>query len=296
MTKKNKSVFKAIVAVLVSLFCFSAIVALFRGNPQTETQKDSATGDVTIDVNGVYEIAVSNTSSTELGEENEKIVFTGSTDGATIRAIGNGNGVIKAATGGELVFKNLVIEDKTTDTNTVLYVTYLRFGGQLRFENCTFTDSIYLMNDANATFENCTFRSTRASCYSVWLADGSASFEKCTFTGYRGFKTHEFTYGKVEDGDVENVTINNCTFLELTEKVGVVLGKFETNPTNTVIRITNSEFINCQSWDATGSIEGVDGIYESDTFTSEFDFVQENNTVRSTEDNETESVVWTGYY
>ena len=275
---KKKSVFKTIVAVLVSLFCLSAIVALFRGKVQTETE--SSTDDVTIDVNGVYEIAVSNTSTTELSAENEKIVFTGNTDGATIRAIGNGGGTIKAATGGELVFKNLVIEDETTDTSSVLYATYLRFGGQLRFENCTFTDSIYLMNDANATFENCTFRSTRASCYSVWLADGSASFEKCTFTGYRGFKTHEFTYGNsASDGDVENVTINNCTFLGLTEKVGVVLGKFETNPTNTVIRVTNSKFINCQAWDKSGSLSGVDGFYETDMALNEFNFIQSNNVV-----------------
>ena len=239
------------------------------------TTIDSPTDDVKVDVYGVYKIAVANASATELGAENGKIVFVGNTDSATIRAIGNGNGVIKAATGGELVFKNLVIEDETTDTNTVLYATYLRFGGQLRFENCTFTDSIYLQTDANATFENCTFRSVRENCYSVWLSDGSASFENCTFTGYRGFKTNEFS-----NCDVENVTINNCTFLGLTEKVGLAFGKFETNPTNTVIRVTNSRFINCQAWDKEGSYSGVDGFYETDMDLREINFIQSNNVIQ----------------
>ena len=267
--------------LFVALDVFLVGWVLFKDNkadvdiPSNDSSMiESVTDDVNIDVYGVYKIAVANGSVTELSGENGKIVFTGHTANATIQAMGSGNGVIKAATGGELVFKNLIIEDKTTDTNTVLYATYLRFGGQLRFENCTFTDSIYLQTDANATFENCTFQSVRENCYSVWLADGSANFENCTFTGYRGFKTNEFA-----NCDVENVTINNCTFLGLTEKAGLAFGKFETNPTNTVIRVTNSTFINCQVWDKEGSFSGVDGFYETDMDLREFNFIHSNNVI-----------------
>ena len=296
MTKK-KSVFKAIVAVLVSLFCLSAIVALFRGNPQTETKTEAktineacegASGTFYLELSGEKELTVSEEEkNTYLGGEKTRSITI---EGGTINVTGGETGVIEAANAGTLAFKNVTIKDKTENSQRVAYCNYIRFGGDLRFENCTI-DSIYLKNGAQAEFINCTFVSSTSQWYSVWVADGSAQFENCKFTGYRGIKINEF-----EKEDVLDVSLNGCTFENISEKPGVVIGKFLVDPLNGAISVINNKFINCQPWDTKGSVEGVDGIYESDVLTSEIDFTQENNTVEYTETDQEESVLWSGFY
>ena len=299
MTKK-KSAFKAIVAVLVSLFCVSAIVALFRGDSQTEKPEqsqteaktineacESASGAFYLKLSGEKELKVSEEAITYLGGENVEIITF---DGGTINVTGYELGVIEAANAGTLTFKNLTLKDKTANDQRVAYCNYIRLGGKLRFENCTL-DSIYLKNDAQAEFINCTFISSTSQWYSAWVADGSAQFENCTFKGYRAIKVNEF-----EKEDVLNVSINGCTFENILEKPGIAIGKFLTDSTNGAISIMNNKFINCQPWDTKGSVEGVDGIYESDVLTSEIDFTQENNTVEHMENDEEESDFWSGFY
>mgnify|MGYP002509475132 CR=1 FL=1 len=287
MTKK-KNVFKIIGLVLVSLFCFGACVSVFRGKSQTQPQQqtqteaktvneacESASGAFSLKLRGEKELIVSEEEKNTYlgGEKTESITITG----GTINVTGGELAVIEAANAGTLTFKSVTIKDKTENSQRVAYCNYIRFSGKLRFENCTI-DSIYLKNGAQAEFINCTFISSTSQWYSVWVADGSAQFKNCKFTGYRGLKINEF-----EKEDVLNVSINGCTFDNLSEKPGVVIGKFLVDPLNGVITITNNRFINCQPWDNVGSIEGVDGIYESDILTSELNFTQENNVLEFTE-------------
>lgn len=295
----KKSVFKTIVAVLVSLFCFSAVVSLFRGNPQmeTETKTEAKTiNEACESASGTFRLKLSGEKDLEVSEE-EKFTYLGgekteaiTIEGGTINVTGGELAVIEAANGGALRFKNVTIKDKTENSQRVAYCNYIRFGGKLRFENCTI-DSIYLKNGAQAEFINCTFVSSTSQWYSVWVADGSSQFENCKFTGYRAIKINEF-----EKEDVLDVSINGCTFENIGEKPGVVIGKFLVDPLNGVITITNNRFIDCQPWDTKGSVEGVDGIYESDVLTSEIKFTQENNAVEYTETDEEETVIWSGFY
>ena len=228
---------------------------------------------------------VSEEDSTYLGgNETESITL----EGGTINVTGDELGVIEAANGGALTFKNVAIKDKTENGQRVAYCNYIRFGGKLRFEGCTI-DSIYLKNDAQAVFIDCTFVSSNSQWYSVWVADGSASFENCKFTGYRAIKINEF-----EKEDVLDVSINDCIFENISEKPGVVIGKFLTDSTNSAISITNNQFINCQHWDISGSAEGIDGIYESDIATSDIQFFQEANTVEYT--GTVGYLTWSYYY
>ena len=278
MTKK-KSVFKAIVAVLVSLFCLRAIASLFRGEKQTvagtvNEQVENASGAFYLKLNDETELQVSEESEkTLLGSEKTETLTI---DGGTINITGAELGVIEAANDGMLVFKNTTIKDKTENKQSAAYKNYIRFGGKLHFENCTI-ESVYLKNDAQAEFVNCTFISTVPRWYSAWVADGSALFENCKFTGYRGIKINEF-----KNEDVLNVSINGCTFENISEKVGIAIGKFLTEPLNGVISVKKNRFIDCQQWDAIGSIEGIDGMYEADTYTSELEFIQEENVVEYT--------------
>ena len=277
MTKK-KSLFKTIVAVLVSLFFVSAIASLFRGEKQTvagtvNAQVENASGAFYLKLNGETELQVSEEERTFLGS---KKLGALTLENGIINVTGAELGVIEAANGGTLTFKNLTIKDKTENKQNAAYNNYMRFGGKLRFENCTI-ESVYLKNDAQAEFIGCTFISIVPRWYSVWVADGSARFENCEFTGYRGIKINEF-----ENEDVLNVNISGCTFENISEKVGIAIGKFLTEPLNGVISVKKNRFIDCQQWDVIGSIEGVDGIYEADTYTSELEFIQEENVVEYT--------------
>ncbi len=295
----KKNTVKIISAVLVSLVCFGAITALLRGRSDTPTPTpeqpqveiktvnedcESASGSFNLKWSGEKELKVSEDDITYLGSENlENLTL----ENGTINVTGDELGVIEAANGGVLTFKNVIIKDTTENDQRVAYCNYIRFGGKLRFENCTI-DSIYLKNDTQAEFLNCTFLSSTSQWYSVWVADGAAQFEGCRFTGYRGIKINEF-----EKEDVLDVSINGCTFEKITEKPGVVIGKFLTDPSNGAISITNNTFLNCREWDVDGCAEGIDGLYESDVLTSEINFTQENNNV---EYDSNGFVVWSGCY
>lgn len=278
---KQKSVFKTIVVVLLLLFFVSAVASMFRGRTQTvagtvNEQVESASGAFYLKLNGENELQVSEEDAiTELGGEK---TGTLTLDGGIIHVTGSNYGTIAANNGGTLVFKNTTIKDKTENNESAAFDNYIRFGGKLRFENCTL-DSIYLKNDAQAEFVGCTFVSSMPRWYSVWVADGSASFDNCKFTGNRGLKINEFAERK---DDVERVQVKNCVFEKLTEKVGIAIGTFTVNPQNTVVSVRNCRFVDNQFWDILGSIEGVDGMYEADMPTSEFIFENESNAVEWT--------------
>lgn len=195
-------------------------------------------------------------------------------NGKTVKITGAVKGAIKAAEGGTLTFQNVKFVDDTTGG---VYSDYLGFGGNLRFENCTFTDNIYLLDDANASFKSCKIKITAEQRYSVWIADGSASFTSCTFEGTRAIKIHE-----KDTDDVVEVSVDKCLFNKLSEKPGVVIGEITANPKETTVSVTNSKFIDCYAWDKVGSIEGIDGCYETDTKTETFNFELKNNTVQFT--------------
>lgn len=295
----KKNTVKIISAVLVSLVCFGAITSLLRGRSETQTptpeqpqveiktineECEGASGAFHLKWSGEKELNVSEEDITYLGSETVESITL---EGGTINVTGDELGVIQAENGGTLTFKDVKIKDTTANDQRVAYCNYIRFGGKLRFENCTI-DSIYLKNDAQAEFIDCTFISSNEQWYSVWIADGSAQFEGCIFNGYRGIKIDE-----IAKEDVLDVSINGCIFERITEKPGVVIGKLLGNAANTTISITNNRFVNCREWDLVGSAEGIDGIYESDILTSEINFVLENNHV---EYDSTGFVDWSGCY
>lgn len=242
----------------------------------TESTKDlklSMTANVTLSMNesgATYLSTVSTPNVTVNG------------NGKTLKITGAVKGAIKAVDGGTLTFQNVNFTDDTTGG---VYADYLGFGGKLAFENCTFTSSIYLFEDANATFKNCNVKITEEKRYGIWIADGSASFTSCTFSGTRGLKIHEWEADedeKKEADDVVSVSVDKCTFNKLSEKPGVVIGDIINDAEETTISVKNSRFIDCFAWDKVGSIAGVDGCFETDTETDKFNFLLQNNTVQFT--------------
>lgn len=292
-------VLKIIGCVFLALIIFASCLTLFRrcgtedkdttNNPIVETPStdeeptdepeakqtlnarlENAIYKYVVVVTGENDLMISEDGHTNLGKEGAEITVDGGLNGATITAKGNGKGPISSING-TLTFKNITFKDETPYDGGY-FKDYLSFGGELNFEDCSFEYPISLRADAVATFKGCKFKSPLSRHYSVWVSEGSASFEGCTFKGYRGLKIHEFT-----GADVKTVTVNNCIFDNLSEKVGVVIGSFSVAPST--VSIKNSTFENCQPWDKDGSIEGVNGFYETDMYTSEFSFVTENNTV-----------------
>ena len=86
-------------------------------------------------------------------------------------------------------------------------------------------------------------------------------------------KIHEFAeYVQ----DVKAVTITNCTFKHLKEKVGIAIGSVDTP---TVITVMDSTFNQNTHWDSIGSLIGVDSFYECDTPLENFTFIETGNTV-----------------
>ena len=208
---------------------------------------------------------------TVLGVEGmSNIVIDGKGTGS-ITAVGAKKSVVTAALGCKLTFKNLTINDNTNPEEGVnVYNDYLWLGGELRFENCIFTDSIYLKEASKVTFVDCEFNSTAENYYSVWIGSGETEFERCKFKGYRGIKIHEFD----ETEDVKAVRVENCLFDNLSAKPGLAIG---TVNESTEIRIVNNTFDGCAAWDTEGSLVGVDGIYECDTPRFEFTFEERGN-------------------
>lgn len=234
-----------------------------------------ATGVQTIIIKGENTIEIADKGYTILGTETVESITIIGEEGATIRATGKGAGRIQANGNGTLIIKNVKIIDDTTHTGNT-YHDYLNFGGKVVFENCTFTHSIYLKTQS-ASLTNCVFTSAYPKYYSVWCSNGNVRFDTCLFMGYRALKIHEF-----ENDDVLRVEVDGCTFNNIAEKPGVVIGKFPNNPKETTVSVKNSIFLSNYAWDGAGCKEGVHGYYESDNPTSEFVFINENNTVNYT--------------
>ena len=209
----------------------------------------------------------------------EVLVING--NGRKFTATGAGVGPIRMANGGKLVFNNVVIVDKSVSYNEGAWeLGYLEFAGELEFNNCEFKNAVMMCggtpnNDtaANATFTGCKFNSGDANQYDVWVSGNKAYFNNCDVNGFRGIKLHE-AYGS----EVEEVVIDNCRFNSLAKKPGVALGDLNAE---TKVEIKNSTFTNCQAGD-----QGL-YIYESDTDVATFNFVEQNNVVVVTVDNET---------
>lgn len=252
------------------------------GNSATIEAKAETLNEMLAIVKGDYKFSITEDvaltveeKATVLGMDGMKNVTIDGEGKGSITAQGAKKSAIAPVEGGTLTFKNLTVNDKTDEVAGVnVYYDYLWLGGELRFENCTFTDSIYLKDTTKATFVNCTFKSIKDNYYSVWIGNGEASFERCTFTGYRGMKIHEFN----ESEDVQTVTVNKCLFDNLSEKPGMAIGKVDAA---TTVSITSSTFYNCAAWDTVGSLVGVDGIYECDTALETFAFEEKGNTVIS---------------
>ncbi len=218
---------------------------------------------------GVGDIAPSHANNITLlgyGAENTYLVF----DGSGVSAVANANG--------SLTFKDMTIIDNSVSyAESAWEFTYLEFGGDLYFENVTFTSGIMLEADSNATFKNCTFITEEDSVYAAWVSDGSASFENCTFKGTRGLKLEE-KYGT----DVTEVTVDGCTFELISKKPGIAIGSGNEGSAgfDAKVVIKNSTFYGCQAGDALDDAsKGVPYMYETDTLVSAFDFVEENNEI-----------------
>ena len=192
------------------------------------------------------------------------ITLQGIGENPTFTAIGQGVGPV-GIDGGTVYFKDLTIVDQSVSyAESSWEFGYLEFRGNTVFENCDIVNAV-MMEGESATFTNCTLNSGSSNEYAVWVSDGTATFEGCTFTGARGLKVHE-AYGS----EVVSVSVNNSKFLELSKKPGVALGDLNTE---TSISFTNNQFIGTQPGDQ-GNYK-----YESDTDTSTFAFVDENNIV-----------------
>ena len=239
---------------------------------------ENATGEITVNVKAFAELKTNMQAQVYLGGENTtKITINGGTEGATLRITGYGVSALCANSEGELVFKNITIEDNTNQqSGWNNWAT--EFGGKIRFENCTFKQEVLLRHDAKATFTDCTFTSTDSSRYAFWLQDGSATLTNCEISGYRGIKVHENS----DEDDVVKLIVERCTFAELKSKPGLAFGTLDAT---TEVVVQNSTFISCNEWDNAegGSLEGIDGFYESDgQLTSTFTFSYSDNDIDGT--------------
>lgn len=224
---------------------------------------------VTINLEGdVYWETGAGIGSTPLLPEESlisEVVING--NGKTFTATGKGVGNIRLANGGKLTLNNMKIVDESVSyaENSWEY-GYLEFGGVIRLEECDVVNAI-MISCETAAFKSCSFNSHEDNQYAVWVDNGSAYFTDCTFKGARGLKTHE-AYGS----EVVKITVDGCTFDNLTKKPGMAIG--DVNP-ETTIAIKNSFFFGCQPGD-----QGL-YIYESDTDVTTFTFVLENNEVHA---------------
>ena len=285
--RKIKDIALIAATVLTFLGVLSAAIALFATDKtegtSLEVQEISATATLNEWLDGAtdtktyvmtesVELATSETNGTVLSiTDKHTAVVDG--NGNTLTATGAGAGTIRAYKNSTLVLRNLTFVDNTSQGSYGL-----AFGGNIRFENCVINSSLFFTDNANVTFEDCKITCPKTQKYAVWIVDGDAVFENCTFSGTRALKIHEFGKGN----EVSRVGVYNCKFERLTEKVGVVIGDLTVAPKNTYIEVVDSTFNECLAWDNIGSLEGVDGYWESDTITTAFTFIRKNNTVEFT--------------
>ena len=243
---------------------------LAHADEQATAAATKAAGPVvTIDLEGdVYWETGAQIGSTPLLPEESLIsavVING--NGKTFTATGKGVGKIRLANGGKLTLNNLKIVDESVSyAEDSWEYGYLEFGGVLRLEECEVVNAIMISGET-AAFKSCSFNSHEDNQYAVWVDNGSAYFTDCTFKGARGLKTHE-AYGS----EVVKITVDGCTFDNLTKKPGMAIG---TVNEETAITIKNSFFFGCQPGD-----QGL-YLYETDTDVNTFTFVLENNEVHA---------------
>ena len=225
----------------------------------------------------------------------KEVVIDGGGSGAFV-ATGAGVGEVRATNrDSKLVFKNMVIEDHSASyAENSWEFAYLEFSGKVDFIDCQIksglsldtADGLSSPEDNVFTFTNCIFiteqeptswNPTPSNMYNVWMNGGiTATFTDCDFAGpYRGPKIHD-QYSTYSDGWQGTVVFDGCSFHDLSKKPGVALGKIKEDPSLAHISIKNCSFINCQAGD-----QGLYA-YESDTDVTKFDFVFENNNVKST--------------
>lgn len=236
---------------------------------------EGKTGDVSISVKTLTKLNTSSNQTLTLGSSAlQTVVINGGTNGAMLEFTGAGASAVQVHENATLVFKNLTLKDSTAVASQGYSTGYIKFGGKLRFENCKIYDGIALKNNANAEFKDCDFRSSNASKYAVWVSSGNVSFKDCTFTGTRGIKIHE-----EYNSDIVSVSIEDCEFENLTKNPALAIGDIRIDPENTTVSLKNCSIKNCADWGQVGSLEGIDGVYESDTPTENFIFIQENNQI-----------------
>ena len=245
----------------------------------SQVLEEETVGDVTINVPESTTISWKTGAehgSTPWGAETVgNITVIGAEDG-TSKFVATGSGVGPIANNNKncsITFKNITIVDESVSYAEGSWeFGYLEFAGKVVFENCVFVNAVMVSGDT--TFKNCEFNSNNSNEYDVWVEGGKASFTDCLFEGYRGLKMHE-AYG----GEINSVTVDNCTFNELSKKPGVAIGTL--NAKTTVV-IKNSSFINCMPGDQQLFI------YETDTDVTTFNFTNENNKVQLIVENDEE--------
>ena len=204
--------------------------------------------------------------STPLLPENSPIsavVING--NGKTFTATGKGVGTIRLANGALLTFNNVKVVDKSVSYAEGNWeYGYLEFAGKLKFDNCQFVNAV-MMQAENAAFVNCSFNSNHDNEYAVWVSKGNVTFTGSTFAGARGLKVHE-AYGS----NVVAVSVDGCTFDQISKKPGIALGDLDAR---TSVTVKNSTFDRCQAGDQQTYM------YETDTDVTTFTFVSENNIV-----------------
>lgn len=179
-----------------------------------------------------------------------------------------------------MTLKNLTVVD-----NSVSYKEdswefgYLEITGVI-CKNVVFTDPI-MVEGQGASFENCTFtgytdkgvdddgQNYSMTMYGVWAISGTQNYRNCTFVGTRGMKVCDSNVSNSYAAANVNVTVDGCTFNNLTEKPGVAIDYSGDTDITFAVTIKNSTFINCQAGD-----QGL-YIYETDNVVP----TVENNTV-----------------
>lgn len=243
---------------------------------------DGVKGDVTLTINGNMPLVMSSeTETTAIGDAAlSSLIIQGGDEGGKIVVSGDVRSTIMLASdSATLTFKDLTFSDDYA--GAISYITdYTAISGNVLFENCTFENGLRLKNGTNMKFVGCDFYSKAADRYSVWIEDGTVALEACTFKGYRGIKIHEAPQTPTDD--VKTVAVSKCTFDYLSVKCGVAIG---TVNAETSIVLKENQFIGCHSWDTVGSLEGIDGIYESDTPVEDYTLTLEGNEVRGTVSN-----------
>lgn len=195
------------------------------------------------------------------------IVFKGTSKDAKL--VFDGAGVSGVGAGQKVIYEDLTIVDESVSYNEGAWeFTYLEFAGDCEFRNCVFTSGV-MFDTSSVKCVDCTFITNEDSVYAAWVSgdesDTTASFEYCTFKGTRGLKMHE-CYGS----KIKSVTVDNCTFDNISKKPGIAIGDLDAA---TAVTITNSSFINCMPGDQ-GNYK-----YETDTDIASFTFVESGNTV-----------------